>query len=521
MAFDAKKFFDPSRVTPRTEGGDIDTRPKGDAPLTVTALVGSVKDALKQNLPATIAVIGEISNCKHHGSGHVYFSLKDSRCSIDAAMFKAMASKLKFQLEDGMEVLVEGNVDVYDVRGQLQLYAKRITPRGAGELELAFRQLKDKLSAEGLFDADRKKPLPTFPRGIGVVTSATGAAVRDIGRTLKRRWGLSKVYLLPALVQGPGAAEQIARAIATLDANAEALGLDVLIVGRGGGSLEDLWAFNEEPVVRAIANARTPIISAVGHEVDVTLADFAADVRAATPTAGAELAVPDRADLARRLNHLASTLTRHTSTELAHAKTRLTAMSRSSALRDPAGVLRIPAQQLDELANRLRWTITQQMHSHRSRVSTVAPRLARLHPQQRQLAFTRRLDQLAHRLQWALGTASKRKGDRLATLAARLATRHPSHALTLAKQQLAALGRQLDATSYRATLARGFSVTRGEDGDIVRSAKSVRSGDRLETELADGKLISLVGGRKVDTRKPTKKKDTPDAAPTLFDGVDD
>jgi exodeoxyribonuclease VII large subunit len=521
MESDAKKFFDPSRIRPRTDAGDVDTRTPPDAPLTVSALIGQVKDALKNALPRKIAVLGEISNCKHHTSGHVYFRLKDARCSIDAAMFKAQASKLKFHLEDGMEVLVEGNVDVYDVRGQMQLYAQKITPRGAGELEIAFRQLKDKLSTDGLFDADRKKPIPPFPRGIGIVTSPTGAAVRDISRTLRRRWGQSKMFLFGALVQGPGAAEQIARAIAALDDAAGELEIDVLIVGRGGGSIEDLWAFNEEPVVRAIANARTPIISAVGHEVDVTLADFAADLRAATPTAAAELAVPDKADLLRRLDTIDTALTRHTTGQVSHARTRVGALARSSALRDPLSLLSTPAQQLDELTSRLRWALRERTRTGRDTLADLTGRLAQLHPRQRNMAMGRELDKLAHRLRWGLGALSKTNGDRLASLETRLASIQPGHKVAMARQQIQSLARQLESLSYRATLRRGFSVTRGEDGKLIRSAKDVRSGDRLETELPDGKLISVVGGRKV-TRAPRKKPKTDpnDQAPSLFDGMD-
>ncbi len=527
MSSEAKKFFDPSRVRPRKAAGDVDTRTdsrvdRSDDPLTVTALIGAVKEALQNTLPRKIAVIGEISNCKHHTSGHVYFRLKDSKCSIDAAMFKAQAAKMKFRLEDGMEVLVEGNVDVYDVRGQMQLYAQRITPRGAGELELAFQQLKDKLSREGLFDPGRKKPIPAFPRGIGVITSPTGAAVRDIARTLNRRWGHANVYLLGTLVQGPGAAEEIASAIAALDRNAERLGLDVLIVGRGGGSLEDLWAFNEEPVVRAIANAKTPIISAVGHEVDVTLSDFAADLRAATPTAGAELAVPDQSDIIARLGALEATLERNITSRVAHAKTHVTSLARSNALRDPMSLLSIPSQRLDELTSRLRWALHRRTSQEHRTLNDMTQRLATRHPQNLYLAAGSRLDKLAHRLRWALGATSKAHGDRLASMETRLAKLHPQHAIALARQQLGALGRQLEALSYRATLRRGFSVTRGEDGKLLRSVKEVRNGDRLETELADGKLLSVVGGRKVT--RTTKKKPKPEndtRAPSLFDGLDE
>lgn len=447
-------------------------KPKG---ISVWQLVMQIKSALAEAFPKRVAVVGEISNCNFHTSGHVYFRLKDSRASIDAVMFSSHASKMRFALQDGMEVVAEGRVDVYDVRGQLQLYVERISPRGAGELELALRQLKEKLAAEGLFEADRKKPLPAFPRAIGVVTSPTGAAIRDIVRTLRRRWPAVMVYLRPALVQGEGAAEQIASAVAELDASAEKFELDVLIVARGGGSLEDLWAFNEEAVARAIARARTPVISGVGHEVDFTIADLVADVRAATPTAAAELAVPSRHDIARRLSAIGTHLAAHAAKQVNTGMRELAALARSVVFRDPTRLVRTAFQEVDELAGRLRW---------------------------------------------ALGVASKREGDGLAELAGRLQAAHPRNRLALARQQVRAIARQLESMSYRATLARGFTVTRDEDGRVVRSVDQVRTGDGIETEFADGRVISVIGGRQPGERSPKRRgpRRSAEGSPGLFDG---
>ena len=480
MASNAQSFFDADKVRPRRDAPDVGRakacRADDDGPagMSVWQLVGRIKSALAEAFPKRVTVVGEISNCSRHTSGHVYFRLKDSRASIDAVMFRSHASKLRFAMEDGMEVVVEGRVDVYDARGQLQLYAERITPRGAGVLELALRQLTEKLAAEGLFDADRKQPLPRFPRAIGIVTSPTGAAIRDIGRTIRRRWPAAKVYLLGTLVQGEGAAAQIAAAIAALDASAERLGIDVLIVARGGGSIEDLWAFNEEPVARAIASARTPVISGVGHEVDFTIADRVADVRAATPTAAAELAVPSRDDIARRLSAIARRLASHAAERLSSGKRELAALARSVIFRDPARLSRSGAQRLDELAGRLRW---------------------------------------------ALGAAGKRPGERLSALAGRLQAGHPRNRLELARQQVQAIARQMESMSYRATLRRGFTVTRDQDGRILRSAEAVRVGDRIETELVDGRVISLVGDRRPASHRASRRAQRPpaDHGPGLFD----
>ncbi|MDO8631193.1 MAG: exodeoxyribonuclease VII large subunit, partial [Phycisphaerales bacterium] len=262
-------------------------------PLTVSQLTSLIKRAIQDSLPATVHVVGEISNFKRHASGHLYLTLKDAGSELACVMWRADAAKLKFSPEDGLEVIATGGVEVFERAGRYQLYIRRLEPRGVGALELAFRQLCAKLEKEGLFDPRRKKPLPRFPRRIVLVTSPTGAAVADMIRTIERRFPCVHVLVYPVRVQGDGAAAEIASAVRSVNSNAERLGgVDLMIVGRGGGSLEDLWAFNEEIVARAIFASSVPIISAVGHEVDVTIADLAADVRAATPTAAAEIAVP-------------------------------------------------------------------------------------------------------------------------------------------------------------------------------------------------------------------------------------
>jgi exodeoxyribonuclease VII large subunit len=452
-----------------------------------------IKCALAEAFPQSVAVVGEISNFKLHSSGHMYFRLKDADAAIDAAMFRQFASRLRFTPADGLEVLVEGRVDVYDPRGQLQLYVEQMTPRGAGALELAFRQLCEKLRREGLFDPASKKPLPRFPRAIGLVTSPTGAAVRDICKTLRRRWPAARVYLMPVLVQGEGAAESVAEGIALLDANAARFGIDTIIVARGGGSLEDLWAFNEEIVIRAIHAAGAPIVTGIGHEIDVTIADMVADVRAATPTAAAELAVPDAAEVLRHLLTVEARLRRAAVEGFESAATALRAVLRSAIFRDPTAGLRIQHQRLDELSHRLRADLGQIVSQARRRLEPVGGRLASLHPARLTESAKGRVDRLTARLAWALGGRSKRAGDALAAWQGRLLAVQPGYRLRLACQRVAAAERQLEALSHRSVLHRGFSVTRRPDGAILRSIGDVGEGDWIATELADGRIRSRVG----------------------------
>ncbi|MGC9453381.1 MAG: exodeoxyribonuclease VII large subunit [Phycisphaerae bacterium] len=468
-----------------------------ERPWSVSLLVGRIKNALDEAFPQSVYVVGEISNFKRHpSSGHLYFRLKDDRCAIDAVMFRRDAAKLKFSPSDGLEVVAEGRVDVYDRRGQLQLYVRQITPKGAGALELAFRQLREKLQTEGLFDDRHKKPIPRIPRAIGIVTSAAGAAIRDIRRTLSARWPAVRAYLLPVAVQGEGSAEQIARAVALLDANAVRLGIETIIVARGGGSLEDLWSFNEEAVARAIFAAETPVISGVGHEVDVTIADMVADARAATPTAAAALAVPDRREMRQYLAQLAGRARRRLAEKVATARASLKSVLRSVAFRDPTVRLRTHSREVDELSIRLRSGTAALLNRDRRKLEQPAQRLAELHPARRREQATGRLERAVARLRWALGARAKRSGDRLARTEAQLHRADPRQRLKLHRQKIDALARQLESMSHRNVLRRGFSITRGRDGKILRSIQDVSAGDALLTELSDGKLRSTVNGKK-------------------------
>ena len=497
-------------------------------PMTVSVLIAKIRGALAEAFEGRVTVVGELSGVNRPASGHVYFRLKDAECAVEAVMFRSAAAKLKFDPADGLEVIVQGRVDVYDARGQLQIYAERMTPGGQGALELAFRQLTAKLRAEGLFDPAAKKPVRRFPRAIGVVTSPTGAAIRDIRRSIQRRWPAARVYLAPTPVQGEAAAAGIAECIGLLDSAAEQFSLDTIIVARGGGSLEDLWAFNEEVVARAIFAAKTPVISGVGHEVDVTISDLVADVRAATPTAAAELAVPDRQEVRRTVSHLAARATRRVTEMLAAASSAVAAALRSAVFRDPTGRVRTCMQRTDELSGRLLSACRGLVAGGRKRLEPVALRLAALHPAG--LAERRRagLERLTHRLAWSLGKRSKQAGDAVAAVDGRLAACHPRHRLALASQRVQAAERQLEAMGYRNVLGRGYTVTRCADGRIIRTARGAAVGAEIETETGDGRFWSKVrrrAGRDGETLaaekrppKPKKQKQTrKDDSPGLFD----
>ena len=405
----------------------------------VTRLNNEIKDLLDA-VPGyrNLLVQGEISNYKAHSSGHHYMTLKDEGAAINAVMFRSDAMRLKFRLENGMKVIVRARVSSFPRTGQVQLYISEVIPDGAGALNLAFEQLKKKLQAEGLFDPAHKKPIPTCPQHIALVTSPTGAAVRDMIRILGRRWPLAKVTLYPAQVQGQGAAESIARALLLANAVGEA---DVILCGRGGGSMEDLWAFNEEAVARAIYDSEIPVISAVGHEPDVTIADFAADLRAPTPSGAAELAVPDRAEYALSVRTLDTRLRTAAHKQLQIRRQRLTALQERLELRTPAKYIAEKRLLIDQLTDRL---------------CTALP--ARLTREEQKLTMLRQ--RLLTAGQGGLHKRRLRFAQTVATL---------------------------DAISPLRVLARGYAVaTKGKRGAVVTDAAALKAGDTLHIRFAKG-----------------------------------
>lgn len=352
-------------------------RAGGEANLSVSELTALVRATLETAFEGEVAVAGEISNFKHHAARHMYFSLKDEGAVLRCVFFAPDNTRIRFAPADGLAVVARGRLGVYPPQGTYQLYVSSLALRGEGELMAALERLKKRLAAEGLFDADRKVPLPRFPRVIGVITSASGAAFRDIRTVLGRRWPGVEIVLRPALVQGSAAAADIAAAIAEFDAWG---GADVLIVGRGGGSLEDLWAFNEEAAVRAIAAARTPIIAAVGHETDFTLADLAADVRAATPSAAAELAVPVKAEVEDDLADLKATARTATLNYLAERRDDVERALAAYGLRAVPGRLAERRQQVDQLGARAGRAARHNLEKNQSRFENLARAFAALSP---------------------------------------------------------------------------------------------------------------------------------------------
>ena len=441
--------------------------PADRTPYTPSQLNALARNLLEDAFPL-IWVEGELGNLSRPASGHLYFTLKDERAQVRCALFKPKSQWLKFVPREGLRVLARGRLTLYEARGDYQLILDTLEEAGEGALRRAFEQLKAKLQAEGLFDQARKRPLPTHVRRLGVLTSPSGAAVRDVLSVLRRRFPLVEVEILPVPVQGDAAAAQIVR---MLQAAGRAGRHDALLLTRGGGSLEDLWAFNDEALARAIAASPIPVVSAVGHEVDVTLADFAADLRAPTPSVAAELLVPDRADLAARLRMLARRLhTTHERTLQRAAQRTDRAALRLHALR-PQARLDLLRRRQDDALRRLHAAWHQQDQRHQARLRHAAAVLRAGRPQRRLALLRDRLQALAPRPQAAT---------------ARLLQRHAL--------QLQGLARSLEAVSPLATVARGYALLLREDGRLVRGVGDARPGDRLEARLRDGTLALRVEG---------------------------
>lgn len=356
---------------------ELEPEPESDRVWSVFELTSQVKDLLECNFPE-VWVSGEISNFSRPQSGHCYFTLKDERAQIRAVLWRTSAARLRFELQDGLEVVCQGALEVYAPRGTYQLVVRQIEPKGIGALELALRKLKERLAAEGLFDPARKRPLPRFPRRVAFVTSPTGAAIRDFLEVLRRRWKGVDVLIVPVRVQGDGAAREIAAAIELVNRLAEPV--DCLVVGRGGGSLEDLWAFNEEPVVRAICASRIPVVSAVGHEIDVTLSDLVADVRALTPSEAAELVAPAADEIAAALRGQRQRLLVALRRRAALIRTRLESLAGRRPFRKPFDLVHDLARRLDEFSSRGTRSLRQRLQTARRQADGMATHLESLSP---------------------------------------------------------------------------------------------------------------------------------------------
>jgi exodeoxyribonuclease VII large subunit len=427
-------------------------------------LTGLLRTSIEERF-SDVWLEGEISNLRAPGSGHVYCTLKDKTSQIRAVLFRSSAVRLRFALQEGLHVIVRGRLTVYEPRGEYQIVIDTVEPKGIGALQLAFEQLKERLAAEGLFDQDRKKSIPAFPRTVGVVTSLNGAAIRDILAVLRRRWPTLHILIAPVQVQGESAGRQIAGALSALN---DLGSVDVIIVGRGGGSLEDLRSFNEEIVVRAIAASHVPVVSAVGHEIDVTLADFVADLRAPTPSAAAEAVVPVLAEIVERLRELKVRLRQVMLRHCAFERQRLEAGIRG--VTDVRFQLQEAAQRTDDMMDRLREMVQQLLTAGRERVHGVQRDLSGLNPIVAIKQGLATVPQFSKRLEGQMGVMLAQH-------------RHRIHA-TLA---------QLNTLSPLAILGRGYSILQTVPaGQILHRANDVGVGQELEAQLASGRLSCMV-----------------------------
>ena len=432
--------------------------------LTVTELTTNVRTSLERTF-SNIWVQGEISNLHTPTSGHLYFTLKDDKSQIRAVLFRRSAMLLRFALENGLQVVLRGKVTVYEPRGDCQVLVDSIEPQGLGALQLAYEQLKEKLEKEGLFDSSKKQDLPFLPKAVGVITSQTGAAIRDILTVLHRRCPIIRVYVYPVAVQGQGAVAKIVGAIRQCDRQGY---VDVMIVGRGGGSWEDLWSFNEEEVVRAIAEARIPVVSAVGHEVDVTLADFAADYRAPTPSAAAELVSPVLEDLLSVVHDCRARMFQTLQNQLSALRHQFRSTYR--ALPSPESILQARVQKVDDLEQRLTWAMKSMVRDYRPVLISLSSNLMRHSPEKTIKHASLLVHQYVTQLNRAMPVVLNTKRHQLRTVASSLQTLNPL-----------------------AILSRGYSVLEDQSsGEIVRSRTQVQAGERIRALLADGSLTCLI-----------------------------
>ena len=432
----------------------------------VSRLNREARATLEGNFPR-LWVEGEISNLARPASGHLYFSLKDARAQVNCALFRNRAIRLRFTPENGMRVLLKGQLSLYEPRGNYQLIVDTMENAGDGALQRAFEALKQKLFSEGLFSETTKKPLPELPHRIGVITSPSGAAIRDVLTVLKRRFAGIPVTIYPTAVQGEDAAHQI---IAALDTAQRDASCDVLLLTRGGGSLEDLWPFNEEPVARALHACSIPTVSAVGHEVDIVITDFVADCRAATPSAAAELLSPDQIQLSARVRQLDSRLSQQLWQQLRQYREQLGWMSGRLLQTHPGRQLQQQAQRLDELEQRLQRAWQHQGTRLHSAVEALQGRILRHSPHNRLQQLRERCENRCAQLHYCLGTQIARR-----------------------QQKISSLSRALHTVSPLATLQRGYSITLCKKDDrVIQEAGKAEVGEILETRLAKGRLLSKV-----------------------------
>lgn len=435
--------------------------------LTVNALTKYIKRKFDADPHLQdVMVKGEISNFKQHSSGHMYFTLKDEKARIQAVMFSTYNRTMKFIPENGMKVLIRGDLTVYEPSGQYQIYVKEMLPDGVGDLYLAYEQLKEKLTKDGLFSSEHKKPIPKYPKTIGVVTSPTGAAIRDILTTIKRRYPIVDILIFPAVVQGTQAAPSIVKAINIAN---EQNAADVLIIGRGGGSIEELWAFNEESVARAIFQSQIPIISAVGHETDFTIADFVADLRAPTPTGAAEMAVPHIEDLTDRILNRQSRVIRALKEQINLQNERLSRIQKSYAFRFPKKLYEQKLEQVDKWTEQLERGAKKLYESKVEHSESLNKRLQRSHP-------------------FELAQKAKEKQEKTE----KLLNRAMGNVFTTKEKDFSRLISTLEALSPLKIMDRGYSLVYTEEENLIKTVKQIKRNEQIKVRVSDGAFTCQV-----------------------------
>jgi exodeoxyribonuclease VII large subunit len=434
---------------------------------TVSEINSLIKGILADVLPEKLVIKGEISNWKHHSSGHCYFSLKDENAVLNCVMWSSDFRLVKFKPADGIAVFASGFIDVYEPQGKYQLYVEKLEPAGVGALQLAFEQMVKRLAAEGLFDEKHKKALPPYPQRIGILTSESGAAIGDIVHSITTRWPCVRLFLYPVPVQGEGAAEEIAEAIRDVNKRNKELKLDLLIVGRGGGSLEDLWAFNEEVLARAIYNSKIPIISAVGHEYDTTIADLVADKHAATPTKAGVVAVPDAKEVMEQLNYFENRIVSETKWKIQSYSEELRNILASSVFKRPKLLIQNAQQRVDELGLKMGQYLKVMLLVARKRLHEVYDKVIRIEPHRFLGKLSVELNNMRNRTNIAMQAVLNKR-----------------------QMQITAQENRLAGLNPKSVLQRGYSITtNAKTGLLIKKREDVEVGDLIVTELAQENLI--------------------------------
>ncbi|GAB5495471.1 MAG: exodeoxyribonuclease VII large subunit [Phycisphaerales bacterium] len=471
-----------------------------DAPISVSVLAGMIDSSLREGIPANVRVIGEVSGFRERT--HWYFDLKDADAVVQCVVFASSARKLGFVPENGQEIVASGRVDYYAKGGKVSLIATKLDPVGAGALDLAYQKLLNELRELGWFDADRKRPLPVFPRKVAVLTSRSSAAYQDVLDTARRRCAAVGIVLVDVRVQGEAATPEIANAIRAVGGMHDRLGVDAIILTRGGGSMEDLWCFNERTVAEAIVESPIPVVAAIGHETDTTIAELAADVRAATPTQAAMRLIPDGPALAEQITRQASRLSHALKKRTADLKDEIAAIESRPVFRRADELVRPARAALDSHNRSLRAGLRHHLSSKAIRLEKLSNRLERVRPDR--VASRQERENTAR-----LARAEQRFADAM------------SRVIDTGLLRLRGLNRELEAVSPVAVLERGYSVTLDGKGKAVRSIGSVNSGDTIETRLADGSIKSVVGAAGDPSRRPPSRRPKPGSDKEqmdLFDG---